>query len=207
MSDPDTFTRGVVHSFFSTMFTIFILISYYLCSTTSPGEFQDTLSPSYYLIYPISDHTEEKRFCNKCNELKPERAHHCSICKKCVLRMDHHCIWIGNCVGVFNHKYFVLFLFYSSISIIYFFLLLIARATQVLSFQSDENSLPVIDLSHVIISGLLLVNQVTPTKKYDKGLINNLSSVFGDFSFTWLLPVPPSILKNNYVKKGDIFFV
>lgn len=31
--------------------------------------------------------------------------------------MDHHCPFIGNCVGKYNHKYFVLFLFYATVKI------------------------------------------------------------------------------------------
>lgn len=33
------------------------------------------------------------RICEKCNLLKPDRAHHCSVCDACVLKMDHHCPW------------------------------------------------------------------------------------------------------------------
>eukprot|EP01133_Synstelium_polycarpum_P003616 gene3616-4144_t len=47
-----------------------------------------------------------------------------------------------------------------------------------------------------------------PSKKYDQGgLLNNIKSVFGNNVMTWLLPVPPQILKHNYQKKGDIFEV
>jgi len=46
--------------------------------------------------------------CDKCDEKRPERAHHCAVCGRCVLRMDHHCPWIGNCVGIRNHKAFIL---------------------------------------------------------------------------------------------------
>ena len=62
------------------------------------------------------------RVCQKCTGVngttiyKPDRTHHCSICGECVLKMDHHCLWLGNCIGFYNHKYFILFLFYAVLS-------------------------------------------------------------------------------------------
>lgn len=51
--------------------------------------------------------------CRRCAVPRPERAHHCQFCGICVLRYDHHCPWINNCVGLNNHKYFLLVMFYS----------------------------------------------------------------------------------------------
>lgn len=44
---------------------------------------------------PIATRTYSGSFrvCEKCNLLKPDRAHHCSVCDCCVLKMDHHCPW------------------------------------------------------------------------------------------------------------------
>ena len=43
--------------------------------------------------------------------IMPPRAEHCDACNQCTLRVDHHCVWMGNsCIGLFNHKFFILYL-------------------------------------------------------------------------------------------------
>jgi hypothetical protein len=73
------------------------------------------------------------RYCNKCNYVKPPRAHHCSVCERCVLRMDHHCPFVANCIGHANHKLFWNFLMYASLSA-----LNVVLSLSVLSIPEDE---------------------------------------------------------------------
>lgn len=55
----------------------------------------------------------ETSTCEECKLERPERAHHCKQCGVCILRMDHHCPWVGNCIGWRNHKFFILFCWWS----------------------------------------------------------------------------------------------
>jgi hypothetical protein len=41
-------------------------------------------------------------YCDKCDILRPPRAHHCSTSNRCVLQFDHFCIWLNNSVGYNN---------------------------------------------------------------------------------------------------------
>ncbi|CAK4484208.1 unnamed protein product [Aphanomyces euteiches] len=63
---------------------------------------------------------QEARYCEKCDRIKPDAYHHCSVCSRCVSHMDHHCPWTGNCVGLRTKKLFLLFLFYTSLSCLWF---------------------------------------------------------------------------------------
>mmetsp|Transcript_14890 Transcript_14890/g.29950 ORF Transcript_14890/g.29950 Transcript_14890/m.29950 type:complete len:526 (+) Transcript_14890:374-1951(+) len=73
-----------------------------------------------------------RRICRRCNAYKPRRAHHCSVCKRCIIKMDYHCPWVNNCVGIGNHKYFLLFVFYTFMSCTYSLTLVVTRFVQCL---------------------------------------------------------------------------
>jgi len=100
---------------FSIYLTICTTTHYYWACTTQPGSpaTEPPPPPHHHLI---------QRHCPKCLKrgitppLKPERAHHCRHCGQCQLKYDHHCPWINQCVGLRNERFFLLFLFYLSIS-------------------------------------------------------------------------------------------
>ena len=52
--------------------------------------------------------------------------------------MDHHCPWVNNCVGIGNHKYFLLFVFYTFVTCMYAFCLLIMRIMACMSNISSK---------------------------------------------------------------------
>jgi hypothetical protein len=55
--------------------------------------------------------------CDRCYIVRVPGVRHCSKCRGCVLKMDHHCPWVFNCIGQFNQKFFIQFIFYTTIGI------------------------------------------------------------------------------------------
>ncbi|XP_009459670.1 PREDICTED: palmitoyltransferase ZDHHC13 [Nipponia nippon] len=51
-----------------------------------------------------------RTFCTSCLVRKPLRSMHCLACNSCVARYDQHSLWIGQCIGIGNHRYYLLFL-------------------------------------------------------------------------------------------------
>ena len=39
-----------------------------------------------------------------------------SVTRRVVLNMDHFCPWLNNCIGFYNHKAYLLSLFYSAVA-------------------------------------------------------------------------------------------
>ncbi|XP_037902911.1 palmitoyltransferase ZDHHC15B isoform X2 [Hermetia illucens] len=174
--------------------------------------------------FPVSNRTINGavRFCEKCQIIKPDRAHHCSVCGTCVLKMDHHCPWVNNCVNFSNYKYFVLFLGYALIYCLY------VAATSLQYFikfwEGELNGgmgrfhilflffvAVMFAISLVSLFGyhiyLVLLNRTTleafrapifriggqDKNGYNLGRYNNFQEVFGDNWKLWFLPVYTSL--------------
>jgi len=90
---------------------------------------QNSASQQVPLMKPLPQQPQQRslRLCRRCKAFKPQRAHHCSVCGRCIIKMDHHCPWVNNCVGIGNHKYFLLFVFYTFLSCIYAISLIVFR--------------------------------------------------------------------------------
>lgn len=54
--------------------------------------------------------------CSPCQLSRPPRTHHCPICGYCVLKRDHHCFFVGVCIGLWNQRYFHVFLVWTTIA-------------------------------------------------------------------------------------------
>ena len=121
------YTLGLIETIVFNILAFLVLVCYMLSVVIAPGSIPDSSEWQYTASIennqPIAVQTAletkqdgERRHCKWCGKYKPDRCHHCRQCRSCVLRMDHHCPWIYNCVGLHNHKFFMLLLFYATVT-------------------------------------------------------------------------------------------
>ena len=75
------------------------------------------------------------KYCKKCRCIKPPRTHHDSVTGKCIFEMDHYCPWMNNCVGLYNYRFFVLFMSYLLLGCLY---ILYITGSSVLKLSRQE---------------------------------------------------------------------
>jgi len=55
--------------------------------------------------------------CHSCHLEKPLRSKHDRVTRRCILMFDHYCPFVGNAVGLYNYRFFYMYLFFHCLSI------------------------------------------------------------------------------------------
>jgi len=170
---------------------------------------------------PQGMNTRHLRRCNKCVTirpsrphlgLKPYRAHHCRVCDRCVLKMDHHCIFLAQCIGLFNYKYFCLFVVYAILACCFY----VAFSIPASAFLGSSSIMTwyhlqaILTAASVLATFVLLVMLVIFWSTHMKLILNcqttieyikaqsldhgepvltKFKRVFGDEFWTWFFPI------------------
>jgi len=119
LENPDTWVP--IHMTYAIFVSFTGIFTYLRALEVDPGFLRRRKAPATTELNKSEQETANppKRICNFCNVEKPIGTRHCKICGRCVKRMDHHCPFIAGCVGVNNHHYLVMFLFYVSLACLY----------------------------------------------------------------------------------------
>lgn len=205
---------GIVFVLLSCIWVItYLRCLFHDAGTVPPVSVDPDLSLRQSLGIEVPDESTS-RTCRTCQAGKPPRAHHCSMCKRCVLKMDHHCPWVGNCVGFANYKFFVLFLFWSSVLGLYSALTMLPS---MFAFSLHVSPLPIMIVFFIaLVFGLALgaffwqhvvlmtKNQTTIESMGNDGLSPqgtpwnispkiNVSQVLGENVWLWAIPVATTL--------------
>ncbi|XP_009074540.1 PREDICTED: palmitoyltransferase ZDHHC13 [Acanthisitta chloris] len=103
----------------SVMFsTVGFLYYFYKTWKTDPGYIKTSEEERKENIVALAEGgcLDSRTFCTSCLVRKPLRSVHCLACQACVARYDQHSLWIGQCIGVGNHRPYILFLTFLSVT-------------------------------------------------------------------------------------------
>ncbi|XP_012273767.1 probable palmitoyltransferase ZDHHC24 [Orussus abietinus] len=116
---PDLYQPGTRRYYFHFFLGNFIMLN--IVGNFTYTVLYDTSTAN--IVMPTSTATAHNgwRLCATCEAIAPPRSWHCPTCDVCILKRDHHCIFTGCCIGHFNHRYFLMFLFYLFVATTYAF--------------------------------------------------------------------------------------
>ncbi|GAA5800995.1 hypothetical protein HPULCUR_006435 [Helicostylum pulchrum] len=158
---------------------IFYLVSYGRIISNTPGHAKDIeLTKGKDKLYTVLG---DPVWCNICCIWKPDRTHHCRVCGTCVLKMDHHCPWVNGCVGVSNQRYYIQFLFYTTVMGIWIFTTTLAAFIQFNSLATFD----AIALCVLIVGGMLTFILSIFTMSHVLLILNNRTTLENSIFQKW----------------------
>ncbi|XJO71847.1 hypothetical protein BDV3_001289 [Batrachochytrium dendrobatidis] len=140
----------------------------------------------------------QRRFCSKCNLLKPDRCHHCSACERCILKMDHHSsmsmIWppfaVQSRMELFLDVHVLLVVFAAGLFAI---CLLIFMVVHGYYLACNRTTIEMLESNRAVRLGDEIIQIPHNVNIYSLGASLNFKQVFGNQPWKWLLPFPSSI--------------
>lgn len=119
------------------------------------NEYLNRLVSSYSIPYFIFN-----KYCEVCQIIKTPYTYHCNICNCCIFNYDHHCMWVRNCIGIFNFKFFTLFILYSLVYYLLYLLFILRFISSDSLYESDVSVLYVL----IFISSKTIVSIIFTIK-------------------------------------------
>lgn len=139
--------NGVVLLVFSFALVALAMSSLFCSGCMDPGIIPRSPPPANQGHIPrtrnveVNGHMVVVRYNETCNFYQPPRAHHCSVLNDCIERFDHYCPWVGTTIGKRNYRFYLIFVFSSSILSIFTF----ACSAYLVKLRADEAETSVIE--------------------------------------------------------------
>lgn len=109
-----------IHIYCSTVCIILCIGSWIYCINCNAGKVTSNKQINKITqLYHTHIAQQNISYCTICNINKTYRIHHCKRCNQCIYKFDHHCLWINNCIGVYNIRWFIVFLAQHIITLLY----------------------------------------------------------------------------------------
>jgi palmitoyltransferase len=108
----EMYKMGTAKHLFHICLSTFLFIN--VCGNMFMALFTDTSSK-----FIKSNLKEGYRYCEMCKKKQPPKSFHCRTCNVCILRRDHHCLFFSRCIGLYNQRYYMMYLTHINVSLIY----------------------------------------------------------------------------------------
>ena len=85
-----------------------VLLLFVVTCTSDPGIVTPSNQTQMLHLFPADGILRKEQLCETCMLMRPSQAKHHH--GQCIAYFDHYCVWMRNSIGLFNMRYFLLFL-------------------------------------------------------------------------------------------------